>query len=65
MLIILLTISISLILATVFVVAFIWSAKSGQYDDLVTPAHRALLDDSEKINKKEKKNKEDNIYGDG
>lgn len=65
MLIVLLTISISLILATVFVIAFIWSAKSGQYDDLVTPAHRALLDDSEKINKNKEKTSEDKYYGNG
>lgn len=48
MLIIILTISISLILATVFVIAFIWSARSGQYSDLVTPAHRMLIDDKQK-----------------
>ena len=54
MLIVILTVSVSLLLATVFAAAFIWSAKSGQYDDLVTPAHRVLLDDSEK-NKKEGK----------
>ena len=63
MLIVILTISVSLILATVFVIAFIWSAKTGQYDDLVTPAHRALLDDNEKI--KSKKTSEDNNYGNG
>jgi len=47
-LIIILTISISLILATVFVIAFIWSARSGQYSDLITPAHRMLIDDKQK-----------------
>jgi len=47
-LIIILTISISLILAGVFAAAFIWSAKSGQYSDLVTPAHRMLIDDKQK-----------------
>jgi len=47
-LIIILTISISLVLATVFIIAFIWSARSGQYSDLVTPAHRMLIDDKQK-----------------
>jgi len=47
-LIIILTISISLVLATVFVIAFIWSARSGQYSDLITPAHRMLIDDKQK-----------------
>ncbi len=63
MLIIILTISISLLLALVFVGAFIWSARSGQYNDLVTPAHRMLIDD-----KKEKisgKNPEEDKYVDG
>ena len=63
MLIVILTISISLLLATVFVIAFIWSAKSGQYDDLVTPAHRALLDDSENLNNKVETTTEDKNYG--
>ena len=63
MLIVILTISISLLLAGVFVVAFIWSAKTGQYDDLVTPAHRALLDESENIYKKEEKDTEEKNYG--
>lgn len=58
MLIIILTISISLILAGLFTAVFIWSAKSGQYSDLVTPAHRMLIDDKQKI-KAEKKSEED------
>ena len=58
MLIIILTISISLILAGVFIAAFIWSARSGQYSDLVTPAHRMLIDDKQKI-KAEKKSEDD------
>ena len=36
-------------LALVFVVGFVWMTRSGQYDDLETPAHRILLDD-QKIN---------------
>ena len=56
MLIVILTISISLILSTVFIAAFILATRSGQYDDLTTPAHRAILDDYEKTNNKEHKN---------
>ena len=37
----------SLILATIAVIGFIWSARSGQFDDLDTPAHRVLFDDEE------------------
>lgn len=47
-----LLIGISLIVATGFLIAFIWSVKQGQYDDQYTPSVRILLDDdeSEKIN---------------
>jgi cbb3-type cytochrome oxidase maturation protein len=37
----------ALLLGGFFIGAFIWSVKSGHYDDLKTPAHRILLDDSE------------------
>lgn len=40
-----LLIGISLIVATGFLVAFIWSVKKGQYDDEYTPSVRILLDD--------------------
>ncbi len=35
----------SLLLALVFLGAFFWSVKSGQNDDLVTPAYRILFDE--------------------
>ena len=44
--IITLLIPLALILALTFVIAFIWAAGRGQYDDLETPAHKMLLDDS-------------------
>jgi cbb3-type cytochrome oxidase maturation protein len=37
----------ALLLAIGFVWAFISSVRGGQYDDLETPAHRMLFDDSE------------------
>jgi cbb3-type cytochrome oxidase maturation protein len=41
----------------VFVGLFIWSTKSGQYDDLDTPSRRILLDDeNDKINNTNKNN---------
>lgn len=36
---------LALLLGGFFVLAFIWSAKKGQYDDLETPKFRMLLDD--------------------
>lgn len=38
---------IALILALGSIGAFIWASLRGQYDDLVTPAHRMLLEDEE------------------
>ena len=35
----------SLLVAIIFVVAFIWSVRRGQYDDLHTPSVRMLFDD--------------------
>lgn len=36
---------LSLLLVAVAVGVFIWAARSGQLDDLETPARRVLLDD--------------------
>lgn len=41
------TIPVSLLLVVFFVIAFIYAVKRDQYDDLVTPAHRILLDDGD------------------
>lgn len=35
----------SLAVGVVFVGAFVWSVRSGQYEDTVTPSLRVLLDD--------------------
>lgn len=53
MLILILLISISLSIALIFLGAFIWSIKSGQYDDTFGPSVRMLYDD--KREKKESK----------
>ncbi|ARK09781.1 cbb3-type cytochrome oxidase assembly protein CcoS [Fibrivirga algicola] len=39
-------IGISLFMALGFLAAFIWSMRTGQQDDLYTPAMRMLLDDT-------------------
>jgi cbb3-type cytochrome oxidase maturation protein len=46
--IILLIVSISI--AALFLLGFIWSVKSGQYDDDVSPSIRILFDDKPKTN---------------
>ena len=48
--------AISLLVAIVFFVAFIYSVKSGQYDDTYTPSVRMLFED-ELINEGAPKNK--------
>lgn len=39
---------IALLLAAVFVGAFIWASRDGQFDDTDTPAHRVLLEEKER-----------------
>lgn len=36
---------LALLIATGAVVAFVWAARSGQFDDLETPSRRILFDD--------------------
>ncbi|MCB0736982.1 MAG: cbb3-type cytochrome oxidase assembly protein CcoS [Bacteroidetes bacterium] len=43
--IIFIMIGISFIIALFFLVAFIWSVKTGQYDDTYSPSARILFDD--------------------
>ncbi len=38
---------LALLLAGVAVVAYIWAARSGQFDDMETPAMRVLHDDED------------------
>lgn len=40
------TLGVSLLLSVSFLGLFLWSTKKGQYDDLVTPGHRALVDEN-------------------
>jgi cbb3-type cytochrome oxidase maturation protein len=53
MTVIFILIGCSLLLALVFLGAFFWSVKSGQNDDLVTPAYRVLFEDGTDGEKKE------------
>ncbi len=42
-----LLIGVSLLAALIFLAAFIWAVRSGQYDDNETPSIRILFDDDE------------------
>ncbi len=43
----------SLVVATGFLIAFLWAVKSGQMDDRYTPSVRMLFDDELKVSKKQ------------
>ena len=53
--IIYLLIGISIFMATVFLIAFLWSVKTGQFDDEYTPSVRILFDDEIKDEKLKEK----------
>lgn len=46
--IIVVLIGCSFIIAVGFLIAFLWSVKSGQYEDKYTPSVRILLDEEKK-----------------
>ncbi len=52
--IIILLICISLAIALLFLGGFIWSIKSGQYEDTYGPSVRILFDDKKKQSRKDK-----------
>ncbi|MBS1618669.1 MAG: cbb3-type cytochrome oxidase assembly protein CcoS [Bacteroidetes bacterium] len=51
-------ISACLLMALLFLLAFIWSVKQGQYDDDYTPAVRILFDDTTRSDSSNKTNPE-------
>ena len=42
-------IPVALLLGFIVLAAFVWSLKSGQYDDLDGEAHRILLDEHDPV----------------
>ena len=38
---------LAILLAGIALAAFLWAVRHGQYDDLDTPAYRALFEDNE------------------
>lgn len=53
------TIPVTLLLVIVFVAAFVYAVRRDQFDDLVTPAHRILLDDEDPPGPSERKEDSD------
>jgi cbb3-type cytochrome oxidase maturation protein len=59
--VIVILIAASLMVAVIFLIAFLWAVKNGQYEDRYTPSVRILFDDKDDgeilNNKKDEKNK--------
>jgi cbb3-type cytochrome oxidase maturation protein len=59
-----LLLSVSILVAIAFLMAFIWSVRNGQYDDIVSPSVRILYDQKNNTQKEEtvitQNNKPDN-----
>jgi len=55
---IILLISVSIFVAACFLLAFIWSAKDGQYEDIYTPSVRILFEDDKETSKENLKLKQ-------
>lgn len=47
---------VSLLVAIIFLVVFIWNVRSGQYEDDYSPAHRILFEDEIKTKHNNKNN---------
>lgn len=56
--VIIILICISLLVASGFLISFIWAIKNGQYDDTYSPSVRMLFEDE--IKKKTEEEKNDN-----
>ncbi|HEY1315009.1 MAG TPA: cbb3-type cytochrome oxidase assembly protein CcoS [Steroidobacteraceae bacterium] len=53
-----LLIPLGLVLVAIMVAAFFWATKSGQFDDLQTPAVQILLDDDSKPMRHDRKSRD-------
>jgi cbb3-type cytochrome oxidase maturation protein len=51
--VILILIAFSLLIAGSFLIGFLWSVKTGQYDDDVTPSVRILFDEQTNTSNKQ------------
>ncbi len=55
--VIVLLIIFSVIVASIFLIAFIWAVRSGQYDDTESPSVRILFDNEKKSPSQDKNKK--------
>ncbi len=60
--VILMLILASIVVAVIFLLAFRWAVKSGQYDDTYSPSVRMLFDDKVRKKKNLEKDEESRKY---
>ena len=63
-----LLIPLAVLLMVVAIAFFLWTVRTGQYDDLEGPAHRILMDDDDPMipaNARPKKKKQQTSAGEG
>jgi cbb3-type cytochrome oxidase maturation protein len=53
MIVIFLLIPLSIVIAAVFLMAFVWAVRSGQYEDVCTPSMRLMLEEQKSSPAKE------------
>jgi cbb3-type cytochrome oxidase maturation protein len=58
--VIILLIIFSLLVAVIFLVAFIWAVRTGQYDDTHSPSVRMLIDHTKIVDRDKKRRKKTN-----
>ncbi|WP_236980342.1 cbb3-type cytochrome oxidase assembly protein CcoS [Membranihabitans maritimus] len=58
--VIVILLSISVFIAAMFLLAFIWNVQSGQYEDDFSPPYRMLFDEDEKSDANSKISKNQN-----
>ena len=63
--IIYLMLTVSFIIAILFLIGFFWATKNGQFDDDYTPSVRMLFDDDEIVQNKESNNTNTNTNKNG
>jgi cbb3-type cytochrome oxidase maturation protein len=54
-------IPLAVVIMVIAVVAFVWTVKSGQYDDMEGPAHRILMDDDDPLIPRSARPKKDDL----
>ena len=61
--ILLIMIPVTILIVLFFVASFYWATYSGQFDDLITPAHAIFVEDEEKLITENNNNNGEDING--